>query len=121
MRRREFIALLGGAAATWPYVARAQQATMPAIGFLCSGPPNAFTSFLDAFRQGGYLAADCRTARSCVAGIMYRRNMQLMTRRFVKISTVRRQSVRSEGLGSVVGPSWRVERRQVLTPHQHPS
>ena len=51
MKRREFIALLGGVAAAWPIPVRAQQKT-PIIGYLVTGSPAAFASRLAAFRQG---------------------------------------------------------------------
>ena len=52
MRRRDFISLLGATAAAWPFAARAQQPTTPAIGFLDSRSPEAVVSRLRAFRQG---------------------------------------------------------------------
>jgi putative ABC transport system substrate-binding protein len=52
MRRREFLGVLGGTAAAWPLVARAQQPAMPVVGYLSGISAGDRAHHTEAFRQG---------------------------------------------------------------------
>jgi putative ABC transport system substrate-binding protein len=52
VNKREFITLLGSAAAAWPLAARAQQPVMPVVGLLSGASAETYAPFITAFRQG---------------------------------------------------------------------
>jgi putative ABC transport system substrate-binding protein len=94
IRRREFIAGIGGAA-TWPVAARAQQPAMPVVGFLSTGSPEPVAHLVAAFRKGlsemGYVEAhnvtiEFRWARTSGAAELAELAAELVRRRVAAIA-----------------------------------
>ena len=121
LQRREFITLLGGAAAAWPLAARAQQPAMPVIGFLQRRTPRHRRHSWRAFRQGlnetGYVEGRERRDRiplgtrvNTIDCPRWRPN--LVRRRVAVIIATRRHRCRACGQGGNHDDSDRVLRRR---------
>ena len=111
MRRREFIALLGGVAAAWPLAARAQQPAMPAVGYLSSGSKES-----EDFRISGFLRglADAGFAEGRNIRIEYRwADNQAHRLPELAVDLVRHQVAAIVVLGSV--PATRAAREATAT------
>src|SRR5262245_3180385 len=80
IRRREFVTLLGSAAA-WPVAARAQQPVMPVVGLLLSGPldTDRLTWFRDGLKEAGYVEGQNYSTEYRTANNQYERLPELAT------------------------------------------
>ena len=81
MKRREFIGLISGVAATWPLVVRAQRPAIPVIGYLSSASPQGHASYLAGFheglREGGFIEGQNVTIEYRWANGQYQRLPEL--------------------------------------------